>query len=143
MSINIDEAQRDFGLATVNYEEEEKRRQLAALRLIAAHALAVAPEATHMLMESSDQGEYLTAPSFLTVGEEHVAEEEWDARVEEYEDDLQDAPGWLPWIGRHWQQYVDESHPYTNRRGGYYAVDLQRIAADAAAEVTEEPNDKE
>ena len=85
-----------------------------------------------MLMESSDQGQWLCTPAFLTVGTENVAEEAWDARVEEYEDDLSSAPSWLPWVGA-WQKYVDESHPYTNPRGGYYAVDLKRIAADAAA----------
>lgn len=133
MTLDVNAAQREFDDATAGFHEQEVRRQLAAIRLIASHALAVAPEATHMLMESSDQGACLSVPSFLTVGEEHVAEEAWDARLEEFGDgDLTYAPSWLPWGSDRpdsdgWGQFVDNDHPYTNRRSGRYAIDLRRI----------------
>lgn len=136
MSIDVSAAEREFNHQIAGYAEQEQRRQIAALRVIAAHALTVAPQATHMLIESSDQGSYVSVPSFLTVGEDNVAESEWDAYVEEHEDsDLTDAPSWLPWAdGPHggWAQFVDEQHPFTSWNGGYYAVDLRRVVAETA-----------
>jgi hypothetical protein len=107
----------------------EAEAEKAALRLIAAHALSVAPEATHMLMESSDQGEFMCAPDSLTKGEDEVAEEEWEQHVEEHED-LGDAAAWLTWGHRSWEDFLDPDHPFSRPRNGYYALDLRRIQAD-------------
>ena len=112
--------------------EEELIR--AAVRALAAHALSVAPDATHMLLESSDQGDHMCAPSWLQKDGENVAEEAWDAHYTEHVDSLSDAAMWLPWGVRTWEQYIDHDHPYTRPKSGSLALDLRRIAADAEAE---------
>lgn len=134
--MDIDVLHERFQTASNTYLELapglEADAETAALFLLAGHARSVAPEATHMLMESSDQGNFMCTPAFLVIGEDHVAEDEWDARVEEYEDDLSQAASWLTWGHESWEQYLDTAHPFTNRRGGYYAVDLRRIEAAQA-----------
>ena len=126
---DIDTLHEKFQVATAAYHEAnlEAKAETAALLLLAGHALAVAPNATHMLMESSDQGNHMCVPLFLTVGEEHVAEEEWDARVEEYDDELSQAASWLTWGHDSWEDYTDLDHPFSRTRSGYYAMDLGRI----------------
>lgn len=127
---DIDTLHDQFQAATAAYHEAnlETKAEAAALLLLAGHALAVAPDATHMLMESSDQGNFMCIPAFLVIGEDHQNEDAWDAHVEEYDDELSQAASWLTW-GHDWEQFVDEEHPFTNTRGGYYALDLRKIAA--------------
>ena len=115
----------EFGTSVDAWRETEN----AAMRLIAAHALSVAPDAVYMLMESSDQGSYMCPPSYLTdVIGTHLHEEEWEETVEE-EDDLNSAASYLGWEGD-WQRFVDDEHPFTNYRGGYYAVDLRKVVEE-------------
>jgi hypothetical protein len=101
-----------------------------ALYLIATHVLEFAPEATHMLMESSDQGDFMCPPYRIEQdGKDLVVgvEGDWEDVVED--NDLQGAASWLTWGADAWEQYVDQDHPYTNTRGGYCALDLRRIGA--------------
>lgn len=131
----IDTLYERFETATEAYHAAthlEVAAETAALQLLAGHALAVAPNATHMLMESSDQGNHMCYPLYLTIGDDHEQEQEWDAHVEEYEDDLSQAASWLTWGHEAWEQFVDEDHEYTNVRSGYYAMDLRRIKAAMA-----------
>jgi hypothetical protein len=130
---DLDTLAAEFGQAVNTYQETapplEAAAETAALFLLAGHALAVAPDATHMFMESSDQGNYMCVPSFLLIGDDHVAEKEWDALTMggEAEDDLQQAASWLTWGHESWEQYADRTHRGSNLRGGYYALDLRRI----------------
>jgi len=111
----------------------EQEAALAAVRLLAAHALDAVPDATHLLIESSDQGNYMmcTAGSVERDGVTVASGTDWDDRCELH--DLDAAASWLTWGAAAWEQYADPFHPYTNMRGGYVALDLRRIAADQEA----------
>lgn len=126
---HIEDLAEHFNATVEEARAAEEKVWQAALVYIAACAVDTAPDPVYMLMETSDQGRYMCPPSYLTdaIGH-HLNEEEWDELVET-DDDLNAAASWLGWEGD-WQQYVDDEHPYTNHHGGYYAVDLRKIAVD-------------
>lgn len=134
--LDVDGLTRTFDSSVERYRQAEPIREDAersALYLLAGHAMTFAPEATHMLIETSDQGRYMWAPNGLedvdrvdfVVGRE----QEWEDLVEDA--DLIAVASWLPW-GGDWEEYADDTHPYHNPHGGYFALDLRRIAQDAS-----------
>jgi hypothetical protein len=132
--MEIDNLQEKFMTAINAYHEIapglEAEAEGAAVRLLAAHALSVDPGATHMLLESSDQGNFMNGPVQLTDAKgDVISEQEWEAHYNDHVDELSDAASWLTWGHTRWEQFADAAHPYSNMRNGYYALDLRRIAA--------------
>jgi hypothetical protein len=105
----------------------EDQTTVLSVRLLAAYCLAIEPTATHMLLESSDQGgSYMCAPH--TLHRDGVDLAAGDALEQANDDgDLDSIASYLPWSGSGWDQFVDQAHPYTNVRGGYFAVDLRLL----------------
>jgi hypothetical protein len=101
---------------------------LSAIRLMALRCLDAYPQATHMLIESSDQGRYMCGP--ITIEADGVALLEDDPIWEFNEEhDLDAVASYLEWGDDTWEDFTDMSHPYTRTRAGYYAMDLALIVS--------------
>ena len=123
----LDEAHAAYEAAVDMVPAVRLAATLSALRLIALASLSVAPDATHVLIESSDQGgRYMCGPNSIEQDGVDIVDEETLSDLNESWD-LDAAASWLDWDDDVWEQFADPNHPYTNPRGGYYAMDLQRI----------------
>lgn len=136
---DIDDALAAFEDATRRHQQTvpnlEAQAELTAIQLIATAALQFAPDATHMLIESSDQGDFMCAPHTLQRDGVDLLEiedaggknraQEWAALCDQY--DLDAPASWLTW-GHTWERFVDEDHPFTRRRAGYLAIDVRKVA---------------
>ena len=143
MNENIEHALAAYEDATNRYRgiapSLESQAELSAVQLMARVALDFEPTATHMLMESSDQGEFMCAPHALQrdgvdlfdvqwdVGDARARADQWQDLIEQY--DLHGAGSWLTWGHTAWERFVDTDHPYTSKRSGYLALDLRKIGA--------------
>jgi hypothetical protein len=125
--------EQEFSAAADALPAASKAATVAALRLIAAAALTVDQRATHVLIESSDQGgRYMCGPS--GVERDGVVVSEFDQMQDLNEEhDLDSAASYLEWDDETWEKYADEGHPYTNPRGGYYALSIAHIVTDLGA----------
>lgn len=148
----------EMAAANAAYRDAYPRANLAAVRYLAAVTLRLVPDATHLLIESSDQGHFMSLPHLVEV-DGHVAipdpalsgvdPDEYgfdDLRdpdrdnatdlwrdVFDSDDQAQLAASNMEWGGP-WQQYVDRDLTYTRPAAGYYALDVRRIRDDALAE---------
>jgi hypothetical protein len=139
MNDQIDHAAATFEDATQRYQgiapNLEAQAELSAIQLLATAALVFAPDATHLLMESSDQGNYMCTPHGLMRDGRDLLEypangtegreAEWMVLCDQY--NLEAAASWLTWGHDAWERFVDTDHPYTRKRAGYMAISLLKV----------------
>jgi hypothetical protein len=123
------EAMQDEWLAAVDrFHKAKPAATLAAIRLMALRCLDAYPQATHMLLESSDQGRYMCGPNAIEVDGVALLEDDpmWEFNEEH---DLDAVASYLDWGDDTWEDFTDMAHPYTRTRAGYYAMDLALIVS--------------
>jgi hypothetical protein len=124
----LEDAQEQWETATDTFHRVVPAVTLAAIRLMALRCLDAYPQATHMLIESSDQGRYMCGPLSIEVDGVTLLEDDpmWEFN-EEHE--LDSVASYLSWGDDTWEDFTDMEHPFTRTRAGYYAMDLALIVA--------------